>query len=65
MGERRVFIVQGSDDPICPKKNALKLHSHLKNSEIELVENTGHDAFSPKLKNALTNALEKVSKELI
>ena len=65
LGERKVFIVQGSDDPICPKKNALKLHSHLKNSEIELVKNTGHDAFSPKLKNALTDALEKVRKELI
>ena len=64
LGEKKVFIIQGSDDPICPKKNALKLHSHLKNSEIELVNNTGHDAFSPKLKNALTNALEKVRVEL-
>ena len=62
--EKKVFIIQGSDDPICPKKNALKLHSHLKNSEIELVKNAGHDAFSPKLKNALTNALEKVRIEL-
>ena len=41
LGEKKVFIIQGSDDPICPKKNALKLHSHLKNSEIELVKNTG------------------------
>ena len=65
LGERKVFIVQGSDDPICPKKHALKLHSHLKNSEIELVENTGHDAFSPKLKNALTSTLKKVRKELL
>ena len=51
--------------PYVQKKNALKLHSHLKNSEIELVKNTGHDAFSPKLKNALTNALKKVRKELL
>jgi len=65
LGEKKVFIIQGTDDPICPKKNALKLHSHLKNSEIELVKNAGHDAFSPKLKNALTNALEKVRIELL
>ena len=64
LGEKKVFIIQGSDDPICPKKNALKLHSHLKNSEIEVVKNTGHDAFSPKLKHALKTALEKVRIEL-
>ena len=65
LGEKKVFIIQGSDDPICPKKNALKLHSHLKNSEIELIKNTGHDAFSPKLKSALKDALEKVRTELL
>ena len=65
LGEKKVFIIQGSDDPICPKKNALKLHSHLKNSEIELIKNTGHDAFSPQLKSALIDALEKVRTELL
>ena len=63
--EKKVFIIQGSDDPICPKKNALKLHSHLRNSEIELIKNTGHDAFSPQLKSALIDALEKVRTELL
>ena len=65
LGEKKVIIIQGSEDPICPKKNALKLHSHLKNSEIELIKNSGHDAFSPKLKSALKDALEKVRTELL
>ena len=65
LGEKKVFIIQGFEDPICPKKNALKLHSHLKNSKIELIKNTGHDAFSPKLKSALIDALEKVRTELL
>ena len=65
LGEKKVFIIQGSDDLICPKKNALKLHSHLRNSEIELIKNTGHDAFSPQLKSALIDALEKVRTELL
>ena len=65
LGEKKVIIIQGSDDPICPKKNALKLHSHLKNSEIELVKNAGHDAFNSKIKKALIDALEKVRIELL
>ena len=64
LGEKKYSLFKGQMIQYV-QKNALKLHSHLKNSEIELVKNTGHDAFSPKLKNALTDALEKVRKELI
>tara|TARA_B100000575_G_C23138770_1_gene662230 strand:+ start:784 stop:1734 length:951 start_codon:yes stop_codon:yes gene_type:complete len=65
LGEMKVSIIHGSEDPICPKKNALKLHNQLKSSKLELLKNAGHDAFSPKIKNALTKALENIRKDLI
>ncbi len=63
--EIKITIVQGQDDLICPPHTSEKLFSLMPWSKIIRVKNAGHSAFDKKIKNALIDSLNDLSKEIL
>ena len=59
-----VFIIQGRHDIICPPHSAYKLNNKLLTSKLIIVENAGHSAFEPGIKNALINSLNEMREKI-
>ena len=52
-------IVHGRYDVICPLENAWRLHKCLPNSELVIVDDSGHSAFEPGIAAALRDATDR------
>jgi proline iminopeptidase len=51
-------IIQGADDLNCPSEQAKLLHQHWEQSQLYLIEGSGHSADDSAMTDALVNALE-------
>ncbi len=60
----KIIIVQGQDDVICPPHTSERLFSLMPWSKIIRVKNAGHSAFDEKIKIALINSLNNLSKDI-
>ncbi len=56
----KTSIVQGRYDFICPPIQAFRLHEHLNNSKLNIV-NAGHSSSDEEIKKALINELERIT----
>ena len=54
------IIIQGRYDLICPPKAAYLLAKNMSNCEIKIIENSGHSASEPNIKNNILKAIEKI-----
>ena len=54
------IIIQGRYDLICPPKAAYLFAKNMSNCEIKIIENSGHSASEPNIKNNILKAIEKI-----
>lgn len=52
------IVIQGADDLNCPPEQAKLLHQHWKNSQLRLVEGSGHSSDDSAMTTALSNAFK-------
>lgn len=52
-------IVHGRYDMVCPVKNAIDLHEHWPESDLEIVADAGHDASEPGIRDSLIRATDR------
>ena len=57
-------IVHGRYDAVCPFDNAWQLHKQWENSDLQIMESSGHSAFEPQTINALVRATNHMVKQL-
>jgi proline iminopeptidase len=59
------LIVHGRYDILCPVENAYTLHHVWAGSELNIVPGAGHVTSEPGILNALIDATQKMSKQLL
>lgn len=56
-GDMPVAILQGEDDRVCHRENAVRLHKRIPGSRLRMVAGAGHSPFHPDMAAALVEAL--------